>query len=227
MEYKELSIPNMATVTESSLLTRRSLISRLRDLDDAESWRVFFDTYWELIYNVARQSGLDDSAAQDVVQDTVIGVARRMPEFRYDPAKGSFKHWLLRIAHRRIVDHLRRLYRQPPRAEHGPDVLDDAEPDSVSDPASEKIQAAWEEEWERRVLAAAIEQVKREVNPKHFQIFDYAVLKEWPVARVTETLRINAAQVYLARHRVARAVKQRANILREEFLRGDHGQPIP
>jgi RNA polymerase sigma-70 factor (ECF subfamily) len=211
----------MATVTETSLLTRRSLISRLRDLDDAESWRAFFDTYWELIYNVARQSGLDDPAAQDVVQDTVIGVARRMPEFRYDAAKGSFKHWLLRIARRRIIDHLRRVYRQPPRAEHTPEALDDEDPDAVADPAAEKIQAAWEEEWERRVLAAAIEQVKREVNPKHFQIFDYAVLKEWPVARVAETLRVNAAQIYLARHRVGRAVKQRAHALREEFQRGE------
>ena len=226
-QYKRLLSPNMATVTESSLLTRRSLISRLRDLDDAESWRAFFDTYWELIYNVARQSGLGESAAQDVVQDTVIGVARQMPEFRYDPVKGSFKHWLLRIARRRIIDHLRRVYRQPPRAEHAPEALDDAEPESVSDPAAEKIQATWETEWERRVLAAAIEQVKREVNPKHFQIFDYAVLKEWPVAKVAETLRVSAAQVYLARHRVARAVKQRANVLREEFQRGNCAQPIP
>lgn len=211
----------MATATESSLLTRRSLISRLRDLDDAQSWRAFFDTYWELLYNVARQSGLDDSVAQDVVQDTVIGVARRMPEFHYDPAKGSFKQWLLRIARRRIIDHLRRVYRQPPRAEHEPEALDDVEPEAVVDPAAAKIEAAWEEEWERRVLAAAIQQVKREVNPKHFQIFDYAVLKEWPVAKVAQTLRVNAAQIYLARHRVSRAVKQRANVLREEFQRGD------
>jgi RNA polymerase sigma-70 factor (ECF subfamily) len=212
----------MATATESSLLTRRSLISRLRDLDDAESWRAFFDTYWELLYNVARQSGLDDSAAQDVVQDTVIGVARKMPEFRYDPVKGSFKHWLLRIVRRRIIDHLRRVYRQPPRAEHAPEALDEEDPDAVADPASERIDVAWEEEWEQRVLQAAIEQVKREVNPKHFQIFDYAVLKEWPVAKVAQTLRVNAAQIYLARHRVGRAVKQRANGLREEFQRGDY-----
>jgi RNA polymerase sigma-70 factor (ECF subfamily) len=160
----------MATVTESSLLTRRSLLSRLRDLDDAESWRTFFDTYWELLYNVARQSGLDDAAAQDVVQEAVIGVARKMPEFHYDPAKGSFKHWLLRIARRRIIDHLRRVYRQPPRAVHAPEVLDEEAPEAVTDPESERIATAWEAEWERRVLAAAIEQVKREVNPKHFQM---------------------------------------------------------
>ena len=220
IKYKDIS-PQMATLTESSLRTRRSLISRLRDLDDAESWRTFFDTYWELLYNVARHSGLDDSAAQDVVQDTVIGVARRMPEFHYEPTKGSFKHWLLRIARRRIIDHFRRVYRQPPRAEHGLEALETEDPDAVSDPAAEQIDAAWEAEWERRVLRAAIEEIKREVNPKHFQIFDYAVIKEWPVVKIAQTLRVNAAQVYLARHRVARAVKRRANELRQNFQRKD------
>src|SRR5712671_4553337 len=94
-----------------SLPTQRSLLSRLRDLGDSDSWRTFFDTYWRLIYNLARKSGLSDADAQDVVQETVIAVARKMPEFRYDPAKGSFKQWLLLITRRRIHDHLRKLYR--------------------------------------------------------------------------------------------------------------------
>jgi hypothetical protein len=52
---------------------------------------------------VARRAGLDESGAQDVVQETVIAVARKMPGFRYDPQRGSFKQWLLRITHRRIA----------------------------------------------------------------------------------------------------------------------------
>ena len=70
---------------EDSLPTRRSLLSRLRDLGDSESWRTFFETYWRLLYNVARKSGLADAEAQDVVQETVIAVARRMPDFRHRP----------------------------------------------------------------------------------------------------------------------------------------------
>src|SRR5262245_57647812 len=80
-----------------NLRTRSSLLGRMRNVDDDASWRAFFETYWRLIYNVARKSGLSDDAAQDVVQETVIAVARKMPDFRYDPAKGSFKQWLLRI----------------------------------------------------------------------------------------------------------------------------------
>ena len=96
---------------DESLATRSSLLDRLRDAGDQASWQTFFDTYWRLIYNVARKSGLDDPDAQDVVQEAVIAVARRMPEFRYDPAKGSFKSWLLLITRRRIHDHFRRRYR--------------------------------------------------------------------------------------------------------------------
>src|SRR2546423_7443046 len=112
----------MNSPVDDSLLTRRTLLSRLRNLDDAESWRTFFNLYWRLLYNVARKSGLDDSSAQEIVQDTVIAVARKMPEFRYDPARGTFRQWLLRITRRRIIDQLRRNYRQPARAEDRPET---------------------------------------------------------------------------------------------------------
>src|SRR5215212_11638195 len=115
----------MNEASEDSLLTRRTLLSRLRNLDDQESWRTFFNLYWRLLYNVARKSGLDDLCAQEIVQDTVIAVARQMPEFRYDPAQGTFRQWLLRITRRRIIDHLRKIYRQPLRAELAPELLDE------------------------------------------------------------------------------------------------------
>ena len=77
--------------------TRQSLLSRLKDWDDHESWRVFFETYWKLIYNAAIKAGLADAEAQDVVQETVISVMKSMPGFEYDAQHGSFKGWLLRL----------------------------------------------------------------------------------------------------------------------------------
>jgi RNA polymerase sigma factor (sigma-70 family) len=206
---------DMNPATNDSLATRKSLLSRLRDLDDHESWRTFFDRYWRLFYNVARRSGLDESSAEDIVQETVISVARRIPGFQYDPERGSFKQWLLRITRRRIVDQLRRVYRQPPRAELAPEDLDDCadHATAVTDPVSAQIEKNWEEEWQRTIFDAAVARVRREINPKHFQVFDYCVLKGWPVSRVTATLGLNAAQVYLAKHRVALAVKRAARLI--------------
>ena len=68
---------------ENLLPTRQSLLSRLKDWDDQDSWRDFFELYWRLIFDVARKSGLSETDAQDVVQETIMAVAKQMPEFRY------------------------------------------------------------------------------------------------------------------------------------------------
>src|SRR5687767_3382272 len=93
---------------EEFLPTRLTLLSRLKDLGDSASWQTFFDTYWRLIFSVARKAGLSEAEAHDVVQETIIAVSKQMPGFRYDRARGSFKSWLLTITHRRIHDHLRK-----------------------------------------------------------------------------------------------------------------------
>lgn len=204
-----------------SLPTQRTLLSRLRNLDDNESWRRFFDLYWRLLYNFARKSGLDDSAAQEVVQDTVVSMARKMPEFHYDPARGSFRQWLMRITRRRIIDHLRRHYRQPPKAELTPEALDefDEHLGSVTD-GGKSFQAAWDEEWEKATFDAALARVRSTTNARQFQVFDYCVLKQWPPAKVAALLGLNAAQVYLAKHRVAQAMKRAVRDVEQERSQG-------
>ena len=215
----------MSSVADDSLLTRRTLLSRLRNLDDQESWRTFFDLYWRLLYNVARRSGLDAADAQEIVQDTVVAVARKMPEFCYDPTRGTFRQWLLRITRRRIIDHLRRVYRQLPRAEISPESLDDdaEHGGAITDQSTNAIEAAWNEEWERATFEAALAEVRAKINPLHFQVFDYCVLKEWPAAKVATTLGMNAAQVYLAKHRVAQAMKRAVRRIDDERSCGISG----
>lgn len=201
-----------------SLPTRSSLLGRLRDLGDEVSWRRFFDTYWHLLYNVARKSGLSQSDAEEVVQETVISVARKMPDFQYDAAKGSFKQWLLLIARRRIQDQLRRYYRTMrndqatfehlPNQETAPPQAPDAQFDAV-----------WEQEWRENLLRSALERLSQRVNPKHYQVFEHCVLQKLPVSAVARMLNLNAAQVYLAKHRMSLAVKRTMAEIEAEFAR--------
>src|SRR2546425_2512059 len=88
--------------------TRHSLLNRLKDWGDQTSWQDFFDTYWQLIYNVAVKAGLSDAEAQEVVQETVIAVARKIGEFKADPARGSFSAWLMQLTRWRIADQWRK-----------------------------------------------------------------------------------------------------------------------
>src|SRR5499426_3368141 len=96
------------------IATRRSLVDRLANWDDQRRWQEFFDTYWKLIYSAARKSGLTDTEAQEVVQETVISVAKNIDRLDYDPAIGSFKGWLLQITRWRIADQFRK--REPGNA---------------------------------------------------------------------------------------------------------------
>ena len=85
----------MAKKMENLIPTRRSLLSRLKNWEDQESWNDFSRIYRQLVYGVARQAGLNDAEADDVVQETFLAVAKKIREFKYDPAIGSFKSWLL------------------------------------------------------------------------------------------------------------------------------------
>src|SRR5262249_8927742 len=155
------------------------LLSRLRNLDDEGSWRTFFETYWRLIYNVARQSGLSDDQAQDLVQETVIAVARKIPGFRYDPAKGSFKQWLRLMTRRPDQYHLQRLCRSlriVEAASAGSANSAESAPAQTLTP-DEEIDAAWEEAWQQNILERALARARQRVHPKSFQLFDYCVLQ--------------------------------------------------
>ena len=199
--------------------TRASLLSRLKDWDDHQSWRDFFNTYWKLIYGVARKSGLSDAEAQDVVQEAVLSVAKKMNDFKYDPAVGSFKGWLLLVTRRRIADQFRRRARQPARHEpHPGDTARTATIERVADPGGLNLDATWAAEWEKNLMDAALDRVKKQVNPRQYQIFDLYVIKDWPATKVAKTLGVSITQVYLAKHRIGSLVKQELKRLETKMI---------
>src|ERR1051325_11906744 len=93
---------------DDTLPTRKTLVKRLKNLEDDQSWRDFFEKYWRLIYAFAVKSGCTNAEAEEVVQETVISVARKMPDFQYNPGMCSFKGWLMHMANWRVIDQLRR-----------------------------------------------------------------------------------------------------------------------
>ena len=197
------------------IATRHSLLNRLKDWGDQTSWQDFFDTYGKLIYNVASKTGLSDAEAQEVVQETVIAVARKIGEFKADPAHGSFSAWLMQLTRWRIADQFRKRQKEASRlAPTGlalPSVSDETSTDPlerIPDPATLPIDTLWQQEWERHSMAAALERVKRQVSPRQFQMFDLHVLQNQPVQTTARTLKTSVASVYMAKHRISRLLKK-------------------
>jgi RNA polymerase sigma factor (sigma-70 family) len=186
--------------TDHAIPTRYSLLNRLQDWQDNESWQDFFGNYRRLIYSMAIRSGLSEAEAQEVVQETVICVAKNIHKFERRREFGSFRGWLRNITRWRIADQLRKRTRRPP----GEPVA----PDETPGAAGAGIEDAWELEWKESLLKSAIDRVRRRVKEEHFQIFDLYALRQWPVNKVAQTLGVSVPGVYLAKHRVAAMIKK-------------------
>lgn len=163
---------------------------------------------------MARKAGLSDAEAQDIVQETLISVARKIEGFRYDPAVCSFKSWMLQLTRWRIITQLKRRDKAglAAGASGAGETFDRLS--QMPDPAGFDLETIWDEEWEKSILAAALEKVKRRVAPEQFQVFDLYCLENWPVQKVTRTLGVSVGRVYLIKHRIGRLLKKEVASLR-------------
>lgn len=201
--------------------TRKSLIERLNNWEDQKTWNEFYQTYWRLVYSVATKAGLTREEAFDVVQETIIAIARQVQKGQYDPRAGSFKAWLLQMTRWRVLDVFRARKRQPSLADQGNADSEDTTNLALERLTQEKdnmLEKIWDKEWRDNITYAALERVKAKVSPRQFQIFDCYVMKGWGVKKTSEALGINAAQVYLAKHRVGNLVKKEVRGLEQTML---------
>src|SRR6266404_6494134 len=194
--------------------TRWTLISRLKNWDDQESWKEFFDLYWKLIYGVAVKSGLTPVEAQDVVQETLISVCKNIKAFKADPAFGSFKAWLLKLPRWRILDLVKKRPREEVAGQYkaarnaNDSTASTSTTDRVPDASADVLDRIWENEWERNLLSAALEKLERQVSAKHYQIFYLHVIKQYEVEQVAQVAGVKADQVYLIKHRLSPLFKK-------------------
>lgn len=212
----------MRDAKEELLPTRASLLARLKDWQNAVSWQEFFDTYWKLIYGVARKSELSDSEAQDVVQEVLVHVAKQMPTFQYDPKIGSFKGWLLTKTRWCIVAQVRQRARQPGLvsvSSDGHDATPETTPPIANVAATTpSIDELWELQWQENLLEAAYARLKRRTDGIKIQIFEFYVRKEIDAEDVAARFNVSVDQVYLIKHRLTEALKEEVSRLEREVI---------
>jgi len=164
-----------------------------------------------LIYALALKSGLSESEAEEVVQETVITVARDIHKFKRDSTLGSFKGWLRKTIRWRIADQ----YRKRPNCGNPGGEPGGTAPDlsEIPDPGDNGLELAWQEEWRKNLFDAAVERVKRRVKEEHYQIFDLYVIKGWSVSKVARSMRGSVGKVYLIKHRISLLIKKEIALL--------------
>jgi RNA polymerase sigma factor (sigma-70 family) len=204
----------MSSESESSLATRPSLLARLRDWSQQTAWREFDQDYAPLLRNVARRAGLTDVEADEVVQETLIAVAKKIGEFEHAGNRGSFRAWLYQQARWRIADRFRARSRSGATSLARSEPLEAAQTaDAQSDQTFERL---WDAEWQDYIRLAAIARVKRAAGARQFQLFELHVVQGLTVQAAAKAAGATTAAVFMAKSRIGRLVRKEIERLKAE-----------
>lgn len=195
-------------------------MARLRNPDDQESWARFDERYRPLLFTVGVKAGLGEDEAREAAQETMISVSRHIKDFVADPAAGSFRGWLLKMARWRIRDQFRKRLPVAPHGQESPDATASTSTiDRVADPNEADLAGLCDAEWGAWLVKQAMEELRFEVKPDQFQIFHLLTVEQKSVPEVVRMVGRSRAQIYVVKFRVGTVLKRIVRRLREELER--------
>jgi RNA polymerase sigma-70 factor (ECF subfamily) len=178
--------------------TRASLILKIGDSRDAQAWDEFVHLYRPVIYRLARQRGLQDADAQEVVQEALLAVSRKVEHWVPDVERGRFRDWLFVIARNISIDFLtRRKHRA--WGNGAVDYQHLLQATAGEDPA---LIESFDIEYHREMLRLAAERVQGDVKERTWRAFWMCAVEETHANEVAQRLRMSIGSVYIARSRV-------------------------
>jgi RNA polymerase sigma-70 factor (ECF subfamily) len=188
-----------AAPSNESTNTSLSLLGRLRHSDDQEAWSRFVDLYTPVLYHWARCVGLSEADARDLLQEVFMLLLKKLPEFAYDPQKGSFRGWLKTV----IMNKLREQKRKKREVAVGSNshLLERPSDESEAD-------RLFDEEFQRKLIGQAMTLIQRDFEPKTWQACWETAFCGRPAADVAKSLGMKLAAVYVARSRVLRRLRE-------------------
>jgi RNA polymerase sigma-70 factor (ECF subfamily) len=178
--------------------TSLSLLDCLRQQPSDASWQRLIELYSPLIRSWLIQRSLLPQDADDVVQEILLVVLRKLPQFEREPRTGAFRRWLLNIT----INCLREFWRAKRLR---PTPLGDEQflqtLDSLEDPTSDLSQR-WDREHDLYVTRVLLERLKPDFEPKTWRAFEMLVFEGMMPARVARELAMTPNAVFIAKSRI-------------------------
>ena len=203
--------------------TRSSILSALRDTAAQDAWGRFFDTYAGFIYGIARGEGLSEADADETVQNVMLELVRGGAAAQYDKSLGPFRGWLARLS----IWRARNLRLRNIRRENAHEAAGEAEKAEIAEapvPMIDKgLEQAIEEEWMRTVTAAALDRLRAEISPAHFQAYYASVIEKMDAEAVSRFCGVTPNNLYQIRRRVG----ARFRAILEETMRDLDAPRLP
>jgi RNA polymerase sigma-70 factor (ECF subfamily) len=187
--------------------TSPTLLGRLRqDPNNEAAWQAFVARYGPKIYGWCKQWRLQDVDAEDVTQNVLLGLARKLRTFVYDPQR-SFRGWLRTVTQHALSDFLADRVR-PDTSSGDSQVLELLK--GVE--ARNDLVARLEEQFDQELLEEASARVRLRVEPHNWEAFRLTAWEGLPAEAAAKQLGIRLTAVFKAKSRVLQ-------LLREEVAR--------
>ena len=182
--------------------TSNTLLEAIRHSPDDERWQRLVELYTPFIRGILSSKGVKGHEAEDLVQNVLVVVVRRLPEFDRQRV-GSFRSWLRSITVNTMRDHWRAAGRN---AAKGNGAIQDLA-NQLDDPRSELSQQ-WDAEHNRYVLCHLLDQVKNEFQENTFRAFHQQAVEGKEVEEIATELEMSVNAVYIARSRVMKRLRE-------------------
>lgn len=190
--------------------TRNSLLLRLHNPKDVAAWDEFASSYGPVIYRVAIGRGLSTEDAEDSVQEVFMAVAKSLSAWLDRRNRGPFCAWLIRVARNEAIDCLTRRTVFPTGC-----VGSAAEHLLTNLPDRAELSDSLDLEFERGLFRRAAEKVREETTEQVWLAFWLTNIEGLTVAQTAAKLGTTLGNIYVARSRVMRRLKEQVDLLRE------------
>jgi RNA polymerase sigma-70 factor (ECF subfamily) len=194
--------------------TSVSLLDRVHQQPDAGAWQRLVDLYTPLLQQWLARYSLQESDRDDLVQEVLAVVVRKLPDFLHNQQRGAFRSWLRTI----LVNCLHEFWRagrSRRTATGGSDLLDALQ--QLEDPHS-SLSHLWDHEHDQQVVRRALELIEPDFKPKTWQAFRRQVLGGETPQVVAADLGMSVNALVIAKSRVLHRLRQELRELVDDPL---------
>jgi RNA polymerase sigma-70 factor (ECF subfamily) len=182
-------------------------VSLLCDMNEGErreeAWAAFQARYHGVIRGWCLRRGLTADAAEDMAQEVLLKLFRRLPQYTHDAGQGHFRSWLKAVVNNAITDTWRRQRRRAERGGVGGSALVERLAEMESPEAAGELSELIEDH-ARSTAAEVLRRVEAKVKETTWQAFYQTMVEQRPAAQVAGELGLSVATVYKAGYRVKR-----------------------
>lgn len=176
--------------------TSQTWLARLIASTDGVEWERLSEIYAPLLARWAARAGVPASDRDDLVQEVLLVVIRRVAEFEHR-GPGAFRAWLRSI----LANKLRKYFEKQRNTTPGFDL------DSLAD-GNSVLGRQLDAEHDAFVVLRVMSLIEHDFEPRTWAAFRRIVLAGEPAADVARDLNMSLNAVVLARSRVMKRMRQ-------------------